>query len=109
MARPVCLQSLRLLPNVGVCFVLVGTSERFLRGPREMYGPRPYANKAWKACDMLIGFSLQRVHRFESPRLSDMSTTCLWQSSRSKLMNLMSLLVIDVVLLNTLKWFATLV
>jgi hypothetical protein len=38
------------------------------------------------------GFPLQGVHRFESPRLSDMSTACLWQSSRSKLMNLMSLL-----------------
>jgi hypothetical protein len=34
------------------------------------------------------GFPLQGVHRFESLRLSDMSTSCLWQSSRSNLMNL---------------------
>jgi hypothetical protein len=38
------------------------------------------------------GFPLQGVHRFESPRLSNMSTACLYQSSRSKLMNLMSLI-----------------
>jgi hypothetical protein len=36
-----------------------------------------------------LGFPLQGVHRFESPRLSDMSTACLWQSSRSNLMSLM--------------------
>jgi hypothetical protein len=36
-------------------------------------------------------FPLQGVHRFESQRLSDMSTACLWQSSSSKLINLMSL------------------
>jgi hypothetical protein len=34
------------------------------------------------------GFPLQDVHRFESPQLLDMSTACLWQSSRSNLMNL---------------------
>jgi hypothetical protein len=28
MVRPVCLQSPRLLPVVGACFILVGTSER---------------------------------------------------------------------------------
>jgi hypothetical protein len=28
MARPVCLRSPRLLPGVGACFILVGTSER---------------------------------------------------------------------------------
>jgi hypothetical protein len=38
------------------------------------------------------GFPLQGVYRFESPRLSDMSTTCLWQSSRSNLMNLTCLM-----------------
>jgi hypothetical protein len=37
-------------------------------------------------------FSLQGVHQFELSQLLDMSTTCLWQSSRSKLMNLMSLM-----------------
>jgi hypothetical protein len=31
-----------------------------------------------------LGFPLQGVHRFESPRLSDMSITCLQQSSRRK-------------------------
>jgi hypothetical protein len=35
-----------------------------------------------------LGFPLQGVHQFESPRLSDMSTACLWQSSCSNLMNL---------------------
>jgi hypothetical protein len=33
------------------------------------------------------GFPLQGVHRFESPRLSDMSTACLWQSSHSNFMS----------------------
>jgi hypothetical protein len=28
MTGPVCLQSTRLLPGVGACFVLVGTSEK---------------------------------------------------------------------------------
>jgi hypothetical protein len=37
-------------------------------------------------------FPLQDVHRYESLRLSDMSTACLWQPSRSKLMNLVSLM-----------------
>jgi hypothetical protein len=37
-----------------------------------------------------MSFPLQGVHRFGSPWLSDMSTACLWQSSHSKLMNLMS-------------------
>jgi hypothetical protein len=39
-----------------------------------------------------IGFPQHDVHRFESVQLSDMSTACLWQSSRSKLVNLMSLM-----------------
>jgi hypothetical protein len=29
-----------------------------------------------------LGFPLQDVHRFESSRLSNIITTCLWQSSR---------------------------
>jgi hypothetical protein len=57
-AGPVSLQSPRLLLGVGAYFVLVGTSERCLREPREMYGPGPYTNRAWKACDVLIRFSL---------------------------------------------------
>jgi hypothetical protein len=28
----------------------------------------------WDACGVLVGFPLQGVHRFESPRLSDMSS-----------------------------------
>jgi hypothetical protein len=32
---------------------------------------------------MCIRFPLQGVHRFESPRLSDMSIACLWPSPRS--------------------------
>jgi hypothetical protein len=42
-----------------------------------------YADWAWDACAMLVGFSLQDVHQFKSPRLSDMSITCLRQSSRN--------------------------
>jgi hypothetical protein len=39
----------------------------------DMYGLGPYADRAWDVCGMLVGFSLQGIHRFESPRLSDMS------------------------------------
>jgi hypothetical protein len=46
-------------------------------------------------------FPLQGVHRFTSPRLSDMSTTCLWQSSHRHLNEFNEL--ISVVLLNTLN------
>jgi hypothetical protein len=38
-----------------------------------MYGRGVYANRVWKACGVLIKFLLQGVHRFESPRLSNMS------------------------------------
>jgi hypothetical protein len=38
------------------------------------------------------GFPLQGVHRFELPRLSDISTAYSWPSSHSKLTNLMSLM-----------------
>jgi hypothetical protein len=31
------------------------------------------------------GFPLQGVHQFESPLLSNMNTSCLWQSSRRQL------------------------
>jgi hypothetical protein len=33
-------------------------------------------------------FPIEGMHQFESPRLLDMSTAYLWQSSRSNLMNL---------------------
>jgi hypothetical protein len=39
----------------------------------DTYGRGSYVDQAWKACDVLIGFSLQGVHRFESLWLSDMS------------------------------------
>jgi hypothetical protein len=38
------------------------------------------------------GFPLQGVHQFESPRLSDMSIACLWQSSRRQLNRLNELI-----------------
>jgi hypothetical protein len=55
MARPVCLQSPRLLPGVGVCFILVGTSERL---------PMQTTGDVWSGAirklsmeSVLIGFS----------------------------------------------------
>jgi hypothetical protein len=39
----------------------------------DMYGRGPYTDWVWKMCGVLVGFPLQGVHRFESPRLSDMS------------------------------------
>jgi hypothetical protein len=39
----------------------------------DTYSLGPYADWAWEACGVLVGFSLQGVHRFKSPRLSDMS------------------------------------
>jgi hypothetical protein len=42
------------------------------------------------------GLSLQGVHRFESPRLSDMSITCYGSHHVDNLTNLISLSVIDV-------------
>jgi hypothetical protein len=55
---PVCLWSPTLLPSVGPDSSLWGLVKGCLRRPREMYGPRPYTNRAWKACGLLIGFSL---------------------------------------------------
>jgi hypothetical protein len=46
-----------------------------------------------------LGFSLQGVYRFESLRLSDMSTACLWQSSHRSLNEPNLINVIDVMLL----------
>jgi hypothetical protein len=37
---------------------LWGLTKGCLCEPREMYGLRPYANQAWKACGMFIGVSL---------------------------------------------------
>jgi hypothetical protein len=53
----VCLRSPRLLPGVGHASSSRGLAKGYLCGPQEIYGPRPYANQAWKACGELIGFS----------------------------------------------------
>jgi hypothetical protein len=58
-----------------ICSTLLTTVPKVaIRGPREirMVGV-PYADWAWDAYGVLIRFPLQGVHRFESPRLSDMS------------------------------------
>jgi hypothetical protein len=49
----------------------------------DMYGLGPYTDWARDACDVLVRFPLQGVHRFESPWLLDMRTACSWQSSHS--------------------------
>jgi hypothetical protein len=74
----------RLHPGVGACFSLVGTSERL---------PMQTMGDVWSStiCESSVKsvwhvdrvFSMWGVHRFESPRLSDMSITCLQQSSCS--------------------------
>jgi hypothetical protein len=48
-------------------------------------------------------FSLQGVHRFESLRLLDMSTACLWQSSHRQLNEFNELICNRYVLLTTLN------
>jgi hypothetical protein len=78
MAGPVCLVCLwlpRLLSGVGGCFDFVGASERLshmgtTRRKRTL-GVCGLEREAYVAC--LSGFPLHGVHRFESPRLSDMS------------------------------------
>jgi hypothetical protein len=83
MARPVCLRSPRLPPGVGACFILVGTSERLpIRTMRDVWSETIRESSVESVWCVDRGFPLQGVHRFESPRLSDMSTACLWQSSR---------------------------
>jgi hypothetical protein len=39
----------------------------------DTYSRGPYVDWAWKACCVVVGFPLQGVHRFKSPRLSDMN------------------------------------
>jgi hypothetical protein len=74
-ARLVCLWLSRLLLGVGVCFDFVGASERLSRmgttHRKCIPGVRGLEWEAYLAC--CSGFPLQGVHRFESPRLSDMS------------------------------------
>jgi hypothetical protein len=70
-------------PGVGACFILVGTSERlptWTTGDVWFGTIRESSMEKRVACE--LDFPLQGVYRFESPRLSDMSTACLWQSSR---------------------------
>jgi hypothetical protein len=74
-AGPVYLWLPRLLPGVGAYFDFVRASERLLRTATACrkctLGVRGLKWEAYVAC--WLGFSLQSVHRFESPRLSDMS------------------------------------
>jgi hypothetical protein len=74
-AERVCLWWPRLLPGVGACFDFVGASERLSRTGtahrKRMLGVRGLEWEVYVA--FWSGFPLQGVHRFESPRLSDMS------------------------------------
>jgi hypothetical protein len=74
-AGPVCLWLPRLLPGVGAWFDFVGASERLSHtgtAPRKRTPVvRGLEWEAYVAC--WSGFPLQGVHRFESPRLLDMS------------------------------------
>jgi hypothetical protein len=71
----VCLWLSRLFPGVGGCFNFVGASERLSRTGtthrKRMLGVRGLEWEAYVAC--WSSFPLQGVHRFESPRLSDLS------------------------------------
>jgi hypothetical protein len=82
MARPVCLSLSRLLPGVGACFNFVGASEKLsrMRTARRKRTPsmRRLEREAYVACCSV--FPLQGVHRFESPRLSDMSNRLFFGS-----------------------------
>jgi hypothetical protein len=74
-AEPVCLWLSRLLSGVGVCFDFVGASERLSRTRtarrKRTLGVRGLEWEVYMAC--YSGFSLRGAHRFESPRVSDMS------------------------------------
>jgi hypothetical protein len=54
-------------------FVDDGTKGCYMWTTWDTYGRGAYAGWEWKACGVLVGFPLQGVHRFESPRLSDVS------------------------------------
>jgi hypothetical protein len=72
---PVCLWLPRLPPGVGACFDFMGASERLPHTGtacrNRTSGVRGLEWEAYMAC--WSGFPLQGVHRFKSPRLSDMS------------------------------------
>jgi hypothetical protein len=75
MVGPVCLLLPRLLSGVGACFNFVGASERLSR-METTHRKRTLGvcGLEWEAyVAYWSGFPLQGVHRFESPRLSDMS------------------------------------
>jgi hypothetical protein len=75
MAGPIYLCLPRFLPGVGAYFDFVGVSERLSRmvtlRRKRMPGVRGLEWEAYVVC--WSNFPLQGVHRFESPRLSDMS------------------------------------
>jgi hypothetical protein len=73
--EPVCLWLSILLLGVGACFNFVKASERlsymWIAHKKRTPGMRGLEWEAYVAC--WSGFPLQGVHRFESPRLSNMS------------------------------------
>jgi hypothetical protein len=75
MVGSVCLWLSRLLLGVGVCFDFVGASERLSRmGTTHRKHTPGMCGLEWEAYVVCwSGFPLYGVHRFELPRLSDMS------------------------------------
>jgi hypothetical protein len=75
MAGPVYLWLPRLLPGVGACFDFMGANKMLSHTGtvRRKHAPGMGGLEweAYMAC--WSGFPLQGVHRFKSPRLSDMS------------------------------------
>jgi hypothetical protein len=71
----VCLCLSRLLPGVGAGFDFVGASERLSHtGTARRKRTPGMCGLEWEAyVTCCLGFPLQGIHRFESPRLSDMS------------------------------------
>jgi hypothetical protein len=71
----VCLWLPRLLPGVEACFDFVGASERLSRtGTARRKRTPGVCGLEWEAyVTCWSAFPLQDIHRFESPRLSDMS------------------------------------
>jgi hypothetical protein len=74
-AGSVCLWLSRLLSGVGVCFDFVGVNERLPQTGTARRKRTPDVRRLkWEAyVTRWLGFPLQGVHRFESPRLLDMS------------------------------------
>jgi hypothetical protein len=75
MVGSVYLWLLRLLSGVGACFNFVGASERLSRTGTTHRKHTPDVHKLeWEAYVVCWSdFPLHGVHRFESPRLLDMS------------------------------------